>query len=135
MDLKKEKKLQEVLLDMIKKDLIESAHDCSEGGLAVCLAECVITNPKGNIGAAVKLVKSDIRSDALLFGESQSRIVISVNPEHVSKVSDLCKKKGVPCYEVGEVDGDRLKIDGLIDINLKDLEKAWKNGIPQLLNS
>ncbi|MDM7999062.1 MAG: phosphoribosylformylglycinamidine synthase subunit PurL, partial [Dehalococcoidia bacterium] len=82
LDLKQEKRVQEAVLEIIGQRLAASAHDCSDGGLAVALAECCIM---GGHGAAVTL-RDKMRTDALLFGESQSRVIISTAPRNQDKV-------------------------------------------------
>jgi len=79
-DLIKEKAVEQVCREAINENLLSSTHDCSDGGLAVTLAECCIT---GGRGAKVAL-QEKIRNDALLFGETQSRIIISISPKNLS---------------------------------------------------
>ncbi len=126
LDLKKEKAVQNVVLAAIKQGLVKSAHDCSEGGLAVALAECCIT--KKEIGAKVNL-DENVRKDALLFGESQSRVILSCSKEDVAKVSALCKIDDVKMQEIGETGGDKLVINELVSIDVKKISDTWKGAI------
>ncbi|MFH0913604.1 MAG: phosphoribosylformylglycinamidine synthase subunit PurL [Candidatus Omnitrophota bacterium] len=128
-DLNLEKKVQKTTLEAIEKRLVESAHDCSEGGLVVALTESCLTNPDKKLGALVKLGAQAIRSDALLFGETQSRIILSVKPKNVKKMLQIAKKNKAPVSIIGEVAGTRLIINRLINIPLSDLYKAWRNAI------
>ena len=128
-DLEQEKKVQQAILDMIKEGLIVSANDCSEGGLAISLAESCIL---GNCGAVVKLEES-IREDVLLFGETQSRVIASVSPDNKEKFETICKKRNVAAKLIGEVKGKDLKINQLIDVSLSDLEEAYKQAIPNIV--
>ncbi|MBA7581885.1 Phosphoribosylformylglycinamidine synthase subunit PurL [subsurface metagenome] len=121
-DLTKEKGVQQVCRKAIKKNLLSSAHDCSDGGLAVTLAECCIT---GKRGAKVTL-KEKIRSDALLFGETQSRIIVSIPLENISHLQKVVNKYKIPFKVLGKVEGDRLRIEDLIDLKVEELESAWK---------
>lgn len=121
-DLIKEKAVQQVCREAINDNLLSSAHDCSDGGLAVTLAECCITGERG----AKVVLKEKIRNDALLFGETQSRIVVSMPPEHVSILQEVANKYKVPFQVLGEIEGDMLQIKGLIDLKVEELEKAWK---------
>jgi phosphoribosylformylglycinamidine synthase len=100
-----EKKVQKVCLDLIENDLIASAHDCSEGGLAVAIAESCMTGPAKSLGAAIEL-KSEIRNDALMFGESQSRIIISFSPENKEAVTKLAEQSGIEFSMIGKVGGN-----------------------------
>lgn len=129
LDLEKEKKMQEVVLNTIGQDLVKSAHDCSEGGIAVALAECCVT--KKEVGAKVK-VEENIRKDALLFGESQSRVILSCNKDDVAKISALCKDD-VKMQEIGEVTGDKLVINSLVDIDVKKIADTWRGAIGEIL--
>ena len=121
-DLLKEQAVQNVCREAIKKGFLSSAHDCSEGGLAIALAESCI---KGGKGAKIE-IEDKIRSDALLFGESQSRIIISLNPKNLSLLQDIAGKYQVPLLVLGSVEGEELNINRLISIKVEQLEKVWK---------
>ncbi|HET6370680.1 MAG TPA: phosphoribosylformylglycinamidine synthase subunit PurL, partial [Nitrospiria bacterium] len=105
--LEEEANLQGMILDAAGQGFLSSAHDCSEGGLAVALAECCLGAPT-HFGAAIEMADPDFRTDALLFGETQSRVVVSVPPEKLRSLLDLAAARQVPCQVVGEVKGDRL---------------------------
>ncbi len=106
LDLKKEKALIEALQALAAGKLAKSAHDISEGGLAIALAECALQ--KG-IGCAVD-VKSAFRPDVALFSESQTRAVISVAPEKAEAAQALLKKHGVPCEAIGVTGGKSVTV-------------------------
>jgi phosphoribosylformylglycinamidine synthase len=121
LDLARELAVQNAVRELIRAGLIKSAHDCSEGGLAVALAESCF-NPSGRFGAEIDCSRSPgggaaPSSDAspneaatVLFNESQSRIVISVAESDASTVFDLLKKSGVPALQLGVVGGEILSI-------------------------
>jgi phosphoribosylformylglycinamidine synthase len=132
-DLNLEKSVQKTTLAAIEKGLVQSAHDCSEGGLAVTLAECCISNPAKKLGAVVNLACARLRMDALLFGESQSRIVLSVKPKNVKKLLQIAKKNKTPVSIIGEVRGDSLVINRLINKSVTDLYKTWSSAIENYL--
>jgi len=121
-DLLRERAVQNVCRKAIKKNLLSSAHDCSDGGLAIALAESCI---KGKRGARIK-IEDKMRSDALLFGESQSRIVTSVNPKNLSLLQDIADKYLVPLLTLGSVEGKSLNINRLISLEVDQLEKVWR---------
>ena len=121
-DLLKEQAVQNVCREAIKRGLLSSAHDCSEGGLAIALAESCI---KGKKGARIK-IKDKMRSDALLFGESQSRIIASINPKNLSLLQDIADKYQVPLLVLGSVEGEKLNINRLINLKVDQLEKVWR---------
>ena len=124
LDLEGEKKLHDLLLEAIRSGLISSAHDCSEGGLAVALAEACISNKDKPLGAEISNLPSGLRSDILLFSESQSRVIIST--DKVTKMEELAEKFKVPCQVIGKVKGSRLKILNLIDLPIEKLNKSWR---------
>ncbi|MFQ6066680.1 MAG: phosphoribosylformylglycinamidine synthase subunit PurL [bacterium] len=140
-NLEREKRVQRTCLESIKEGLISSAHDCSEGGLAVALAECSILNPNQKKGAIIDFSPShfpfSLRADSLLFGETQSRIVISCHPENFNQIENLAHKNKTPLVKLGKVGGDRLiigiKRKKLIDIGIDELERLWRSGIPRHL--
>lgn len=135
LDLEREKTLQKLLQQLSGERLIVSAHDVSDGGLAVALCECLF-NEDLNLGAAVKM-SAGIRPDALLFGESQSRAVVSVDAGKAEDVMNIAAKMGVSAAEIGEVISKpavSISINGreLIAADLKLLHNDWArafNGI------
>jgi len=132
-DLNFEKNLHDAVLGMIKSGLVKSAHDCSEGGLAVALAECSICDRERMIGADIKIDIGDLRTDALLFGESASRIIISAPPGNGDQIEQIADKFGIPMQKIGTVGGDRLKINDLIDVSLADMEPAYYESLQALV--
>ena len=114
-DLVKEKAVQDACLKGVKAGIIVSAHDVSEGGLAVALAEACM-NPDGPIGAEVELDANGLRSDDLLFGEAQSRIVVSLKLGDLDALKAVAKEAGAPLSVIGKVGGRSLKVNGLIDL-------------------
>lgn len=121
-DLLKEQAVQNACREAIKKELLSSAHDCSDGGLAISLAESCI---KGKKGVRIK-IEDKMRSDALLFGESQSRIIVSINPKNLSLLQDVADKYQVPLLVLGSVEGEELNINRLTSLKVERLEKVWR---------
>ena len=132
LDLQFEKRLQDALLTAIERSLIKSAHDCTEGGLAVALAECCISNEEQMVGASIKL-KDDIRPDCLLFGETQSRVIISCSPRNADSVAGHFGKLNVPCAKLGTVGGKSLILDGYVNQSLAKLHDAYYNAMPSFM--
>ncbi|MFQ6008640.1 MAG: phosphoribosylformylglycinamidine synthase subunit PurL [Candidatus Zixiibacteriota bacterium] len=132
LDLEFEKLLQDTLLQAIQSGLIKSAHDCSEGGLAVALAECCITNRERQLGAEIML-PDPIRTDCLLFGETQSRVIISCAPKDVPDVMTFFHKREVPCTKIGTIGGNRLKINDFIVSEITQMSDAYFNALPRLM--
>jgi phosphoribosylformylglycinamidine synthase II len=132
-DLATEKKTLSAILTAIQGGLVASAHDLSEGGLAVALAESAIS---GGIGAEVN-VATDLRPDHLLFSESQSRILLSATPEKAAALQAHLNEQGVVNAAIGTVKGSSLTINvnGKSGVNapVQQLEKVWKDAIPCLM--
>lgn len=141
LNLDTEKTLHDCVLSLIRDGLLQSAHDCSDGGVAVALAESCISGPEGTCGAVVTLTKGWIRNDAVLFGESQSRVVISVKPNHRPAVLDRVRSFGVPGSVIGRVTGDRLVIsishegteEPMIDQPVSGLLDRWACALERTL--
>jgi phosphoribosylformylglycinamidine synthase len=119
-----ESKVQLLCRRAIDQGLIQSAHDCSEGGLAVAIAESSIVSGLGFVSS----VHMTGRYDAALFGEAQSRIVVSVKPQNFRTILAMASDMDVPALELGNVDGPNLKLAD-IDLPVTCLEEAWKQGI------
>jgi phosphoribosylformylglycinamidine synthase II len=135
LDLEAESNLLRTLLEASKNGIIKSSHDLSEGGLATALAESCFT-PSGPIGARIKIDNNHhMRKDAILFSESQSRALISLDKSDMPDLEKICQAYGVPMEVIGEVQGDRLLIEGLLNIHISDAHKAWNNGLENLFKS
>lgn len=132
LDLHYEKRVQDTVLNAIRVGLIKSAHDCSDGGLAVALAECCIADRENMIGASVR-IEEDMRHDCILFGETQSRIVVTVDSKNGEKLVDLCIKNNVPVSAIGMVGGDDLTINEMVAVSLKAMHDAYYNSLPKML--
>ena len=110
LDFAREVALQNALRDLIRGGWVRSAHDCSEGGLAVALAESCF-NPDGSLGAMIDLQAAGKRRlDQVLFNETQSRIVISTMPENVVTVLQFMQSRNLPAHRLGTVGGDELRV-------------------------
>jgi phosphoribosylformylglycinamidine synthase len=133
LDLKLEQAVHKTALEAIEKGLVNSAHDCSEGGLAVALAECCITNNDRMIGANINNLNYDTRPDALLFGESQSRIILSCSKDFVEKIRKIALELKTPFCVIGRTCGKALRIlkaeEELIYLPLGDLYEEWSNSL------
>jgi phosphoribosylformylglycinamidine synthase subunit PurL len=142
-DLAHEIEIQNAVRDLIRQGLVKSAHDCSEGGLAIAIAESCF-NPKQKFGAEISINAGESPSrtghsaPTVLFNESQSRIVISVAPEDLDKTMSILQKAGVPHQRLGTVTGDQLRVR----INaenfrwpMTDLYDDWWNAIRRAVES
>lgn len=124
-----EKKLQALVLEAIEEGMIQSAHDLSEGGLAVALAESAIT---GELGAKVT-INGDMRRDLMLFSEGQSRFLLTAKKEVLESLKEKMDSAEVPYEILGEVGGEKLEITikeaSTIDLSIEEMEGAWRGAL------
>jgi phosphoribosylformylglycinamidine synthase len=144
LNLDREIALQAVVLEAISQGLVRSAHDCAEGGLAVALAECCLSAPAGPMGAEVVLDAQGLRRDSVLFGESQSRIILSVKPGDLERIKALVQKAEVPLSVLGFAGGKRLTVSIRdehgraaleIDRPCQELAIIWRGALRSALES
>ena len=134
LDATRERLLQILVRTLIRIGWLSSAHDTSEGGLAVALAECCMADPdRPALGATLQPEAGTVAPHAFLFGEDASRIVVSFPPAHRDAVVDAAKEAGVPLEVVGTVGGDRLTVKGLLNVPVAELSRAWRSGIPAVV--
>ncbi|MCU0641850.1 MAG: phosphoribosylformylglycinamidine synthase subunit PurL [Candidatus Margulisbacteria bacterium] len=133
LDLDLERRVQLACLEAIQIGMVKSAHDLSEGGLAVALAECAILAGKG----AVINLADPLKDAPLLFGETQSRIVLTIAPDKIFSLSDIAMLYQVPCSIIGKVGGQKLTVlrgkKKLIDLPVAKLKARYFNALPELL--
>jgi phosphoribosylformylglycinamidine synthase len=133
MDLTLAKRISEFTLEIIRKGWVKSAHDCSEGGLAVALAECCMSNGDAMVGASVDLGALGARPDAELFGETQSRIIVSCAPEHLERIANVA----LPVTVLGATGGGALTIKtsrGELSWDVARLRDVWWNALGRLMD-
>ena len=114
--------------------MINSAHDISDGGLAVALSECCIMNTFSPIGCEIKFDYIN-RIDFELFGETQSRILISANESNAHEIFDICKKHNTKILNIGFTGGDNLVINDEIYIDLRTLIDGYYNSIDRIMEN
>ena len=150
LDIELEIAVQNAVRDLIRLGLVRSAHDCSEGGLAVALAECCF-NPNGLLGAEIGLgncggsrtgcagdTPASTNTATVLFDEAQSRIIISCDPKNSERVLSELKSKNVPSAQIGRVIKDDLRISvGGQNYNWQaaELHDLWWNAIRRAVES
>ncbi len=125
-DLDAEAALQRALLELARNALTRSAHDVSDGGFAVALAECCLT---GGLGARVRLPGAADRPEALLFSEEPSRVLVSLAPEARPRLEKVCASHGVPCTFLGEVGGTTLAIEDILEVPVAALREAHRSAL------
>ncbi len=138
-DLAFERATHEALLEIIRRGWVRSAHDCSEGGLGVALAECAMSGPGEAVGARIDLSFVDGplgRRDEVLFNEASGRIVVSVDEGHFREALALMAERGVPACRIGRTGGDTLDIDfsgGRLSWPVAELREAWGGALARAL--
>ncbi len=132
-DLASERAIHDTLIETSAEGLLCSAHDCSEGGIFTCLAECCISG--ASIGASVSLGETDLRADFRLFGEDQGRVVLSADPADVHRILQIASKHKVPARVIGRVGGDMLQIDSDVTLPVPSLRKAHTNALESHLTA
>jgi phosphoribosylformylglycinamidine synthase len=135
LDFAREKLLHDTLRAVIRAGLIHSAHDCAEGGLAVALAEACLGAPHP-LGARVELPEDPL-PEIILFGEAQSRAVVSLSPAKEAEFLQLVASLALPCRRLGHVQGlPRLHLrvgPKILDWSMEELHSAWEETIPRLM--
>ncbi len=125
-DLAAEARLQKLLIELARKRVLGSAHDVSDGGIGVCLAEsCLATG----VGCTIELGLSSGRELAKLFSEEPSRAVIAYAPQHEPSVRAAAQAADVPFAVIGTTGGDRLRIDRVVDLGVVELANAHRRAL------
>jgi phosphoribosylformylglycinamidine synthase len=135
LDLKQEAALQSCLLQLIAEGLIDSAHDLSEGGLAVAAAESCF--PQG-IGARLDLTSNGAELELLLFGEEASRVLISCDPNKTATIQQMAVKSGISADLIGQTGGNSLNISvqgkPAIAAPVSELKQVWATSLEKMLH-
>jgi phosphoribosylformylglycinamidine synthase II len=136
LDLEQEAALQRGLVEMIQAGLVESAHDCSSGGLAVALAEQAF--PKG-IGLRVDVASNGLPAEFALFGEDASRVVLACDPGQLAGIKQVAGKRGLSVDVLGETGGAavEIKVDGRVAISapVSELSEAYESALERALRT
>lgn len=131
-DLALEKRVQELCRRAIREGLVASAHDCADGGLAVALAESAIPHGVG-FRSGPALARQPRRWDAALFGERQSRIILSLAPEQQPRLERMAAASDVPLLELGTTGGSRFRLGRYADLPLPEIADAWQESLGRAL--
>jgi phosphoribosylformylglycinamidine synthase len=139
LDLQVEASVQSACLEAAEAGLLSSAHDCSDGGMTVALAEnCFSSLNRESIGADISLT-GDLSSAAALFSESPSRIIISFPQSSHAQVQAIAERANCPFNVIGKVGGSRLRIrlgdDEVVSIEVGELENVWRSSLSRRLEA
>ncbi len=136
LELEREAALQKGLVEMIKAGMVESAHDCSSGGLAVALAEPAFAN---GIGLRVDLASNGLPAEFALFGEDASRVVLAGDPAQLNGIKQIAAKHGLAADLLGETGGERIeiKLDGrmVVSASVADLRDVYESALEKALRT
>ncbi len=128
-DIQEEIRLQKVVLKAIKENVLNSAHDCADGGMAICLAEKSIFSDY-KLGAEIEIGDTSVEN---LFGESHSRIIVSLNPNKVNALEKICVENEVALKKIGRVVKERFEIKHVLKTNFDKITKEYENAIPRFM--
>jgi phosphoribosylformylglycinamidine synthase len=136
LDIEKEATLQRALVAIIQAGLVESAHDCADGGLAVALVEAAL--PAG-VGLSVKLPEQKLAPEFMLFAEDASRVVLSCDPGHLPRIQQVAEEFGVFADVLGETGGERVEIaigeQNVISARVAELREAYEGSLERALRA
>jgi phosphoribosylformylglycinamidine synthase len=136
LDIEREATLQRALVAIIRAELVESAHDCADGGLAVALVESALP---GGVGLNVRLPRLQAALEFLLFGEDASRVVLSCDPAHLPRIQEVAEEYGVIADVLGETGGDKVEItvddQQVISASVQELREAYEGSLERALRT
>ena len=128
LDLMRERAVGKLILTAARAGHLRSAHDCSDGGLLVALAECCLLGGIGMRGPAVTL-EPPLRLDAAFFGESPSRFIVSAPSRAMPELQSLARRHHIEISLLGMAGGDTLELEGQVKVSLADMRQAWEGGL------
>ena len=128
-DLDAAARLHELVADLVNERRVAGVHDCSDGGVAVALAEMAFA---GGVGCTV-LPEPGLVPSTWCFSESANRVLLSVDADSLPAVLRRARDAGVPAADLGVAGGDRIVVEGAFDVALADAEDAWANAIPRIV--
>lgn len=126
LDLDLHRRVATTVRDLVSDAVVSGVHDVAEGGLAMTLAEMAVRS-----GVGFKIAR--VHDLATLYGESPSRVVLSVAPDRLTTVEQAATNAQVPITRIGLATGDRLIVQGMIDVDLEQARSAWRDQLPSAL--
>ena len=128
MDLAHERAVHDLLLAANEAGLLRSAHDVSEGGMLVALAECCLLSGMGVRCAGLR-AEGELALETAFFGESQARFLVSAGSRAMPELQMLARRHRVELVLLGLVDGDSVEFEGQLKVGLAELREAWENAL------
>jgi phosphoribosylformylglycinamidine synthase len=136
LDIEKEAMLQKAIIDCVRQELLSSAHDCTEGGIAVALAEMTFAK---QVGVRVDLASNGLFAEYNLFGEDASRVIVSCDPDKVERIKQIAAGFGVTADILGETIPEKLEIlldsKAVISGKVSDFEVHYENALENTLKT
>ena len=136
-DLRTSKENMQAILDLINLELVNCVHDCSKGGLGVAVSELCIQNQIGCVVSMEQIPSQNIRLDEIIFSESHSRYVLSINPKNIKRVKDLLQARNVPYGIIGKFSGDNVVFKHgakrVINLRIDKAQEKWLNTLGALV--
>jgi phosphoribosylformylglycinamidine synthase len=138
LDLARERAVQQAVLLAAEEGLVQSAHDCSDGGLAVALAECCFSSHgRAAVGASIELEEASLSPEALLFGETPSRVLLSFDESQRTRIERIAAQAGAPLKVIGRTGGTHLRVDAggkpHVSQPVAELERRWREALGKRL--
>ena len=136
LDIEKEATLQRALISLIQAGLVESAHDCADGGLAVALVECSLA---AGVGAKINLAGHELGPEYSLFGEDASRVIIGSDPAKLARIQQVARDFEISADVLGETGGDRVEIEigsqRVVSATIEDLRNCYEGSLEKALRT
>ena len=136
-DFTESKKNMNAVLDIIKNQLLKSAHDCSKGGIAVAVSELCMTNQIGCTVSLDKIPGKKLPLDKILFSESHSRYLLTVNKKNLKKLESILQKHKVSFKQIAKFEGTKIQFDdskkSIINLDVNKAQKIWLNSLSDLV--
>jgi phosphoribosylformylglycinamidine synthase len=128
LDLSRERAVGKLILNAASAGLLHTAHDCSDGGMLVALAECCLLGGIGMRGPGI-LPEAPLRLDAALFGESPGRFIVTAPSRAMPELQSLARRHHVELLMLGLTGGDVLELEGQLKLTLNEMREAWEGGL------
>ncbi len=128
LDLTRERAVGKLMLNAARAGLVRSAHDCSDGGMLIALAECCLLGGIGMRGPAI-FAEAPLRLDAALFGESPGRFIVTAHSRAMPELQSLARRHHMEISLLGLTGGDVLELEGQLKVSLAEMREAWEGGL------
>ena len=136
-DMKFAKQSQQIILELIDQELVNSVHDCSKGGLAVAVSELCIKNEMGCVVSIDKIPSQKLKPDEIMFSESHSRYLLVIDQKNSGKIKSMLKQKNISYALIGKFSGSsiifRNKTKTIVNLRIDKAQDKWLNSVESLV--